>query len=102
MIYHLPSTDADMVCVDDVFGSYILDSRPSAEFSYEAAINKLANLEVGSSAETRFSYTTPADEFGAHAPHGADQDDESRQGRLIMLEGMLDLNSHYSVCPLLR
>ncbi|RFU35986.1 hypothetical protein B7463_g362, partial [Scytalidium lignicola] len=46
---------------NDIFGSYIIDSRPSSEFCYEAAKNKLLNLELDRDDTASVVFTTPGE-----------------------------------------
>lgn len=77
---------------DDVFGSYILDSRPSAEFRYDAAKNKLVHLDFSVDEPTRMVFTTPGDNMGDQLESGT-----GRQGRLLRLAGLVDLESRITV-----
>ena len=79
---------------DDVFGSYILDSRPSSEFRYDTAKDKLVNLELGEDRPPSMILTTPGDELEATYGEGSLG---GRQGRLMRLAGRVDLGSKLSV-----
>ena len=70
---------------------YLLEVRPSPEFSYEGAKNKLINLNLSSD-----------DGPGIHfiVPGGVLADDESgarRQGHLLRLASWVDIESHLTV-----
>lgn len=81
---------------DEVFGSYVLDSRPASEFYYEGAKNKLVNLDLDAQHESGMTFTTPGDDFVG--PHDqADSSGVGRQGRLMRLAGWIDLESRLSV-----
>ena len=77
---------------------YILQVRPSPEFSYEAAKTKLADIRIGSLQANRLSYITPAD-----AETAACFDDETeeygvgRRSTLMRLAGCIDVDSHVTV-----
>ena len=77
--------------LDDVFGSYILDARPSSDFNYEAAKNKLTNLELKLGALPDIAIVTPGDGFVG------DGGSAGRQGRLLRLAGNVDLDSKLTV-----
>ena len=83
----------------DQFGlPYALDVRPSLEFSYEAAKNKLVNLRVGSDVGPRVTFITPGDSI-AHGGYGEDIDNDlvGRQGELLRLSGWIDVDSRITV-----
>ena len=84
--------------LDDIFGSYVLNALPSGEFSYEAAKNKLVNLELSTDEAPNIIFTAPGDEL-AGDPYGqGDQGCMGRQGRLMRLASSIDLNSRLTVC----
>lgn len=78
---------------DDVFGSYILDSRASGEFNDEKAKDKLINLELTVDDAPNIIFTTPADDNLAHKDGGG----MGGQGRLLRLAGWIDLDSKVTV-----
>ncbi|KAF7860638.1 hypothetical protein EAF04_008157 [Stromatinia cepivora] len=83
---------------NEIFGSYILDSRPAAEFYYEAAKNKLASLDTGGMRDAGMMFVTPGDDFAGDRNHGqADLGGASCQGKLMRLAGWIDLESKISV-----
>ncbi|KAE8444261.1 hypothetical protein EG329_000761 [Mollisiaceae sp. DMI_Dod_QoI] len=77
---------------NDVFGSYILDSRGSREFNDEKAKDKLINLELSANESPNITFTTPADNIVGGLAH-EDDVGMGRQGRLLRLAGWIDLNS---------
>lgn len=84
--------------LDDIFGSYILDSRPSSEFHYENAKNKLVNLELNADEVPNIIFTTPGDELAGKAGHGqVELAGLGRQGRLMRLASWIDLQSRLTV-----
>jgi DNA mismatch repair protein MSH5 len=85
-------TDDD---VDDIYG-YVLDARPSSEFYYEAAKNKLVNLEQSAGPAPSIMFTTPGDDLVGDAE--ADHSSTGRQGKLMRLAGWIDLDSKLTVC----
>ena len=93
----LACTDVDIA--DDHFGlPYALDVRPSPEFNYEAAKNKLVNLRIGSDVGPRVTFVTPGDAI-AHGGYdeGIDGDIAGRQGKLLRLSGWIDVDSRITV-----
>jgi DNA mismatch repair protein MSH5 len=87
------------ICIlDDIFGSYNLDSRPSSEFHYENAKNKLVKLELSADEVPNIIFTTPGDELTGKAPQGqVDLAGLGRQGRLMRLSSWIDLDSRLTV-----
>ncbi|KAF7936017.1 uncharacterized protein EAE98_002236 [Botrytis deweyae] len=83
---------------NDIFGSYILDSRPASEFYYETAKNKLASLGIEGPRGAGMMLATPDDELaGNHTHDQADLSGKGRQGRFMRLAGWIDLESRISV-----
>jgi DNA mismatch repair protein MSH5 len=79
---------------DNIFGSYVLDARPSSDFSYVAGKNKLINLELSVGEGFSIVYAAPGEELTGDA--AIDQtypDRNGRQGRLMKLGGLVDLDS---------
>ncbi|TVY50120.1 MutS protein-like protein [Lachnellula occidentalis] len=73
--------------LDDVFGSYVLDSQQSIDFKFDSAKNKLVNLELGVDETPKVVFAVPGDDMtGEHGSTG-------RQGRLMRLGGWMDLDS---------
>jgi DNA mismatch repair protein MSH5 len=86
---------------DSIFGSYVLDSRPSPEFQFEAAKNKLINLDIASEDGPEIVFTTPGDDLISGAGYGQGHSDSGgRQGKLMRLAGWMDLDSRLTVCGL--
>lgn len=88
-----------------MFGSYVLDSRPSAEFQYEAAKGKLVNLAPSfeDDQDHKMQFCVPGDDLHGNSDHIQDYDDKKtkgHQGRLLRLAGSIDLESRVSVSPL--
>lgn len=84
---------------NDQFGlPYALDVRPSPEFNYDAAKNKLINLRIGSDAGPRVTFVTPGDAI-AHGGYDEEIDDgvAGRQGKLLRLSGWIDVDSRITV-----
>ena len=84
---------------DDQFGlPYALDVRPSPEFSYEAAKNKLVSLRIGSDVGPLVTFVTPGDAI-AHGGYdeGLDGAVAGKQGKLLRLSGWIDVDSRITV-----
>lgn len=75
---------------------YLVEIRPSSEFNYETAKNKLVNLRLGSNDGPHITYTIPGDVVAAE-----EFDEEagivSRQGQLLRLSGWIDIESQLTV-----
>ena len=84
--------------LDDIFGSYVLNAQPSSDFSYEGAMNKLANLELSADEGSNIIFTTPGDELATDPYGNGDYGLTGRQGRLLRLAGWIDLDSKLTVC----
>jgi DNA mismatch repair protein MSH5 len=85
--------------LDSIFGSYVLDSRPSPEFQFDAAKNKLINLDIAAEHGPEIVFTTPGDDLISGAAHGQGHIDSGvgRQGKLMRLAGWMDLDSRLTV-----
>lgn len=85
--------------IDSIFGSYVLDSRPSTEFQFEAAKNKLINLDIDLEHGPEIVFTTPGDDLISGAAYGQGHNDSEvgRQGKLMRLAGWMDLDSRLTV-----
>lgn len=79
---------------DDIFGTYILDSRPSAEFQYESAKNRLVNLELRSGDNPKIAFITPGENI---AGDGHGEGGTNKQAKLLRLGGCIDLDSRLTV-----
>ena len=89
--------------LDSIFGSYFLDSRPSAEFQFEAAKNKLINLDMASEHGPEIVFRTPEDDLISGGAYSQGRNDSvvGRQGKLIRLAGWMDLDSRLTVRDLI-
>ncbi|KAM3071187.1 hypothetical protein ACMFMF_007662 [Clarireedia jacksonii] len=82
----------------EIFGAYILDSRPAAEFYYDAAKNKLVNLDFDETQGSGMVFTTPADDLiGGHSHDREGSNNNGQQGRQMRMAGWIDLESRLSV-----
>ncbi|KAG9247326.1 muts domain V-domain-containing protein [Calycina marina] len=77
---------------NDIFGAYILDSRPSSEFYYDGALSRLLQLELGDATYSSMEFKTPDDEIT-----GGGQDGAGQQTRMMRLSGCMDLDSRLTI-----
>lgn len=85
--------------LDDRYGlPYALNVRPSPEFNYETAKNKLVSLHIGSDVGPKVTFVTPGDAV-VHGAYDEDLDDDfvGRQGKLLWLSGWIELDSRITV-----
>ena len=77
---------------------YLLESRPSTEFGYDAARNKLVNLRIGQPGGPNVTFVGPGD-IVAHEdnPTGGDTGFAGRQGQLLRLSGWINMESRLTV-----
>lgn len=93
------SSLADHYRIDNVAGSYVLDTRPSSEFGCEQAKDKLINLELCADEAPEIIFKTRGDRLAQDAAHGqAGHAAAGREGRLLRLAGWIDLGSTLTVC----
>jgi DNA mismatch repair protein MSH5 len=85
--------------LDSIFGSFVLDSRPSVEFQFDAAKNKLINLDIALEHGPDIMFTTPGDDFINNDAYRQGHNDSGvgRKGKLMRLAGWLDLDSRLTV-----
>jgi len=76
--------------------SYQLDLRPSGEFQYETAKNKLAGLKIGQHDGPRVTYSVPGDVLSVDDANISGSS-MTRQGQLLRLAGWVDLESQITV-----
>lgn len=84
---------------------YIIESRPSPEFSYEAGKNKLINLNLSTDGGPDVSFITPGyDDAYETYGRGNEAGFTGRQGKLLRLSAWIDMESRLTVgcaCALL-
>ena len=84
------------IVADEFATPYLLDVRPSAEFGYESGKTKLASIRL--SGDSRVSFATPGDvESHLDYAHGNEPGFTGRQGKLLRLSGLIDLESQLTV-----
>lgn len=77
--------------LDDDLGSYVLVTRPAADFKYEAAKDKLVNMHLGVDNVPDIVFRTPDDGLSV------EDDLAGHQGRILRLAGWIDLDSWLTV-----
>lgn len=82
--------------VDDIFGSYILDSRAASEFRYDNALNKLVALELVVDGASTMAFHTAGQALAGDAEYGQ-VGNPGYQGRLMKLASWIDLDSKVTV-----
>ncbi|KAL8942308.1 MAG: hypothetical protein Q9211_001454 [Gyalolechia sp. 1 TL-2023] len=87
------------VLLADIFNtSYIVEVRPSAEFGYEAGKIKLASIRLCRDVAPRVALITPGDsEFYLEYTESNGPGRTGRQGKLLQLSGLIDLESRLTV-----
>ena len=84
-----------MIPEDDQFSPpYILEVRPTSEFSYDAAKVKLVNLKIGSDISPQIKYVVPGD-TASDNPYEAGN--TGHQAKLLRLSAWMDMESRLTV-----
>ncbi|KAI9845316.1 MAG: MutS protein msh5 [Sclerophora amabilis] len=74
---------------------YLLEIRPSPEYSYGAAINKLLKLQVSHNNDSRTNFVATGDEDDADQFTKAQgREFAGRRGKQLRLSGLIDIESH--------
>ena len=73
---------------------YILEIRPTSEFSYDAAKVKLIDLKIGSDIGPQISYSIPGDTVSGN-PY--ETGNAGRQARLLRLSAWINIESRLTV-----
>ncbi|KAL8718148.1 MAG: hypothetical protein Q9225_004683 [Loekoesia sp. 1 TL-2023] len=77
---------------------YLVEVRPSAEFGYEAGKTKLANIHFNRDVASSVAFVTPGDaESYLEYTDSNDPGYTGRQGKLLRLSGLIDLESRLTV-----
>ncbi|TKA64558.1 hypothetical protein B0A49_08259, partial [Cryomyces minteri] len=77
---------------------YLLEVRPSSEFQYEGAKNKLVNLRIGTESGPRVTFIVPGDAHAGEDNYGAgDRGFTGREEQLLRLSGWIDIESRLTV-----
>ncbi|KAL9011247.1 MAG: hypothetical protein Q9173_003891 [Seirophora scorigena] len=78
--------------------SYLVEVRPSSEFGYEAGLTKLASVRFVHDLAPHVAFITPGDaESLAENADGNTSRNTGRQGILLRLSGLVDLESRLTV-----
>ncbi|GAB1737513.1 hypothetical protein NU219Hw_g1824t1 [Hortaea werneckii] len=77
---------------------YLLECRPGAEFSYDAAMNKLVNLRIGQQGGPRVTFVVPGDVITEQEDcNDPNAEFIGRQGQLLRLSGWINTESRATV-----
>lgn len=77
---------------------YILETRPSPEFYFEAGKSKLVNLRLGSDSEAHISFLAPGDtDIYEHYVDGDEPGYTRHQGKLLKLSARIDIESRLTM-----
>ena len=89
---------AFLTMADDQFRlPFLLEVRPPSEFSYRTAKGTLAGLRLGGEHAFRRNFIVPADVVLAE-PAYAEEVIPGKQGRMLHLSGLIDMESPLTVC----
>ena len=75
-----------------------MDTRPSQEFSFEAAKIKLINLKIDSTQIRNLKFLVPGDAFSLD--YSEERDDvgfTEQQGKLLCMSGCIDMENRISI-----
>ncbi|KAF2088890.1 hypothetical protein K490DRAFT_64102 [Saccharata proteae CBS 121410] len=77
---------------------YLLEVRPSSEYVYEAAKNRIVNLNIGSAEGPEVTFVVPGDVITGDGSRPKDEAGfEGRQEQLLRLSGWIDVESRITV-----
>ena len=98
MSFDTPAYTPSALTGDQFALPYVLESRPSPEFNYDAGKNKLMNLDLFADGSSEISFITPGhddpyDDNGG----GTDAGYTRRQDELLKLSASIDMESHLSI-----
>ena len=83
---------------DELRLSYIIESRPSPEFGYEAGKNKLINLNLATDNGPEIHFVTPGNDDAYESyQEGNEFGFTGRQGKLLRLSTWIDLESRVTI-----
>lgn len=75
---------------------YQVDVRPSQEFSYEVAKNKLASIKIGPSENEDVKFYVPGDTFD-ESEYRENPGFTAHQGKVLHLSGYIDVENRVSM-----
>ena len=94
----LSTADIAMISAEDFAAPYLLQVRPSQEFGFESAKVKLSNLHLSSNTAPLMAFVTPGDaESYEDYIESTEPEYTGRQGKLLRLSGIVDLESRLTV-----
>jgi DNA mismatch repair protein MSH5 len=93
-----PRASVDGRNADQTQLPYLMECRPTAEFGYEAARNKLINLNIGQRDGPRVTFVVPGDVVADFEDYNnPDAGIAGRQGQLLRLSGWINIESRTTV-----
>lgn len=94
----LSTADIAMVLAEEFASRYLLEVRPSPEFGFESAKVKLCNIRLATNTAPRMAFVTPGDaESYEDYMESTEPEYTGRQGKLLRLSGIVDLESRLTV-----
>ncbi|KAI4256406.1 MAG: hypothetical protein L6R42_006240 [Xanthoria sp. 1 TBL-2021] len=94
----LSTADIAMVLAEEFASPYLLEVRPSPEFGFESAKVKLCNIRLATNTAPRMAFVTPGDaESYEDYMESTEPEYTGRQGKLLRLSGIVDLESRLTV-----
>ncbi|KAL8681092.1 MAG: hypothetical protein Q9186_002744 [Xanthomendoza sp. 1 TL-2023] len=99
MMQDVTSGGIEIIETSEEFASpYLLEVRPSLEFGYEAGKTKLGSIRLANNTAPVVAFITPGDaESHEDYMESNDPDYTGRQGKLLRLSGIVDLESRLTV-----
>ncbi|KAK3708862.1 hypothetical protein LTR37_011192 [Vermiconidia calcicola] len=93
-----PRASVDGRSSDQTRLPYLLECRPSAEFGYDSARNKLVNLRIGQPGGPNVTFVVPGDIVAHEGDYvSGDAGFAGRQGQLLRLSGWINMESRLTV-----
>ena len=87
-----------MLATDPLALPYIIESRPSPEFSYEAGKNKLINLDLSTDGGLALPFITPGDDDPQETYQtGNEAGFTGRHGKFVRLSTWVDMESRLTI-----
>lgn len=94
----LSTADIAMVSAEEFASPYLLEVRPSPEFGFESAKVKLCNIRLATNTAPRMAFLTHGDaESYEDYIESTEPEYTGRQGKLLRLSGIVDLESRLTV-----
>ena len=93
-----PTASEDGRSGDQTRLPYLLECRPSSEFGYDSARNKLVNLRIGQRDGPNVTFAVPGDVVAHEDDYTAgDAGFVGRQAQLLRLAGWINMESRFTV-----